>query len=106
MNVRRMKRRLREVSARIKGRIYASLAALWPGPLDPEEQEQARRLFHWLVEQEVAARTPLEEILRRLPQGLAHLAGPLKQVTVSAFSFIGQLVTVLALTFLLTLHGH
>jgi len=31
--------------------------------------------------------------------------GPLKDVTVSAFSFIGQLVTVLALTFLLILHG-
>ncbi len=42
---------------------------------------------------------------RGLPQALAHLAGPLKQVTVQAFSFIGQLVTVLALTFLLMLHG-
>jgi predicted PurR-regulated permease PerM len=42
---------------------------------------------------------------RRLPQSLGHLAGPLKDVTVSAFSFIGQLVTVLALTFLLVLHG-
>ena len=42
---------------------------------------------------------------RRLPQALAHLAGPLKVVTVQAFSFIGQLVTVLALTFLLMLHG-
>jgi len=42
---------------------------------------------------------------RRLPQTLAHLAGPLKQVTVSAASFLGQLITVLALTFLLTLHG-
>ncbi len=42
---------------------------------------------------------------RRLPQTLAHLAGPLKQVTVSAFGFIGQLVSVLALTFLLILNG-
>jgi predicted PurR-regulated permease PerM len=42
---------------------------------------------------------------RRLPQSLAHLAGPLKDVTVSAFSLIGQLITVLALTFLLILHG-
>jgi predicted PurR-regulated permease PerM len=42
---------------------------------------------------------------RRLPQSLAHLVGPLKDVTVSAFSLIGQLVTVLALTFLLVLHG-
>ena len=40
-----------------------------------------------------------------LPHTLAHLVGPLKDVTVSAFSFIGQLVTVLALTFLLILHG-
>ena len=42
---------------------------------------------------------------QRLPQLLGHLAGPLQQVTVSAFSLIGQLVTVLALTFLLVLHG-
>ena len=42
---------------------------------------------------------------RRLPQTLAHLAGPLQSVTVSAASFLGQLITVLALTFLLTLHG-
>ncbi len=42
---------------------------------------------------------------RHLPERLAHLAGPLKQVTVSAASFVGQLVTVLVLTFLLTLHG-
>ncbi len=40
-----------------------------------------------------------------LPQKLGHLVGPLKQVTVSAFSFIGELVTVLALTCLLILHG-
>ncbi|HME03817.1 MAG TPA: AI-2E family transporter [Solirubrobacteraceae bacterium] len=42
---------------------------------------------------------------RRLPQELAKLAGPLKQVTVEALSFVGQLITVLALTFLLVLHG-
>jgi predicted PurR-regulated permease PerM len=41
----------------------------------------------------------------RLPQLLGHLAGPLKDVTVQAINFIGQLLTVLALTFLLTLHG-
>jgi predicted PurR-regulated permease PerM len=41
----------------------------------------------------------------RLPQTLAHVAGPLKQVTVSAFGLVSQLVTVLALTFLLVLHG-
>jgi predicted PurR-regulated permease PerM len=42
---------------------------------------------------------------RQLPHALGHLAGPLRQVTVSAFSLIGQLITVLALTFLLVLHG-
>jgi predicted PurR-regulated permease PerM len=42
---------------------------------------------------------------RRLPQLLAHLAGPLKDVTVQAASFIGQLLTVLAISFLLVLHG-
>jgi len=41
----------------------------------------------------------------RLPQLLGHLVGPLKDVTVQAFSFIGQLITVLALAFLLVLHG-
>jgi predicted PurR-regulated permease PerM len=43
--------------------------------------------------------------LRRLPQLLGRLAGPLKDVTVQAFSFVGQLVTVLALAFLLVLQG-
>jgi predicted PurR-regulated permease PerM len=42
---------------------------------------------------------------QRLPQLLAKAAGPLADVTVRAFSFIGQLVTALALTFLLVLHG-
>jgi predicted PurR-regulated permease PerM len=42
---------------------------------------------------------------RRLPQLLAHLAGPLKDVTVRAFAFIAQLLTVLAISFLLVLHG-
>jgi predicted PurR-regulated permease PerM len=41
----------------------------------------------------------------RLPQLLGHLVGPLKDVTVQAASLIGQLVTVLALGFLLLLHG-
>jgi predicted PurR-regulated permease PerM len=40
-----------------------------------------------------------------LPEKLGHLVGPLKDVTVSAASFIGQLITVLALTFLLILKG-
>jgi predicted PurR-regulated permease PerM len=47
----------------------------------------------------------LVEDAHHLPEKLGHLVGPLKQVTVSAFSFIGELVTVLALTFLLILHG-
>jgi predicted PurR-regulated permease PerM len=42
---------------------------------------------------------------RGLPHALGKLVGPLKDVTVSAFSLIGQLVTVLAITFLLVLHG-
>jgi predicted PurR-regulated permease PerM len=42
---------------------------------------------------------------RRLPHLRAHLAGPLKDVTVQAFAFIGQLLTVLAISFLLVLHG-
>jgi predicted PurR-regulated permease PerM len=42
---------------------------------------------------------------RRLPQLLGHLVGPLKDVTVQAASFIGQVTTVLAVSFLLVLHG-
>jgi predicted PurR-regulated permease PerM len=42
---------------------------------------------------------------RRLPHLLGHLVGPLKDVTVQAFAFIGQLFTVLAISFLLVLHG-
>jgi predicted PurR-regulated permease PerM len=42
---------------------------------------------------------------RHLPERLAHLAGPLKRVTVSAAGFLGQLVTALALAFLFVLHG-
>ena len=49
--------------------------------------------------------TKLVQDARHLPENLAHLAGSLKHVTVQAFSFVGQLVTVLALTFLLLLHG-
>src|SRR4029077_11855081 len=42
---------------------------------------------------------------RGLPHLLGHLVGPLKDVTVQAFSVIGQLITVLAIAFLLVLHG-
>ncbi|MGO9973858.1 MAG: AI-2E family transporter [Solirubrobacteraceae bacterium] len=42
---------------------------------------------------------------RRLPELLARAAGPLKDVTVGAASFVTQLITVLAVTFLLVLHG-
>jgi predicted PurR-regulated permease PerM len=49
--------------------------------------------------------TKLVQDAHRLPQLLGHLAGPLKDVTVQAASFIGQLVTVLAIAFLLVLHG-
>jgi predicted PurR-regulated permease PerM len=47
----------------------------------------------------------LVEDARRLPQMLGHLVGPLKDVTVQAAGFIGQLITVLAISFLLILHG-
>jgi len=43
--------------------------------------------------------------LRRLPQLLERAVGPLKDVTVQAFSTIGQLIIVLTITFLLVLHG-
>ena len=49
--------------------------------------------------------TKLVQDAHRLPELLAKLAGPLKDVTVQAASFIGQLITVLALTFLFVLHG-
>jgi len=42
---------------------------------------------------------------RQLPRVLGHLVGPLKDVTVQAVSFIGELITVLAITFLLVLRG-
>ncbi len=41
----------------------------------------------------------------RLPELLAKAAGPLKDVTVGAASFATQLITVLAVSFLLVLHG-
>jgi len=41
----------------------------------------------------------------RLPELLARAAGPLKDVTVGAASLLSQLITVLAVTFLLVLHG-
>lgn len=49
--------------------------------------------------------TKLVQDARRLPEVLGHLVGPLKDVTVQAASFIGQLITVLAISFLLILHG-
>jgi predicted PurR-regulated permease PerM len=49
--------------------------------------------------------TKLLRDTHRLPELLARAAGPLKDVTVGAASFLGQLLTVLAVTFLLILHG-
>jgi predicted PurR-regulated permease PerM len=42
---------------------------------------------------------------RHLPEELAKLAGPLKDVTVGAAAFVTQLLAVLSITFLLILHG-
>jgi predicted PurR-regulated permease PerM len=42
---------------------------------------------------------------QHLPEELAKLAGPLKDVTVGAAAFITQLLAVLSITFLLILHG-
>jgi predicted PurR-regulated permease PerM len=41
----------------------------------------------------------------RLPELLAKSAGPLKDVTLGAISFVSELITVLAITFLLASHG-
>lgn len=49
--------------------------------------------------------TKLVQDAHRLPQMLGHAVGPLKDVTVQAANFIGQLITVLAISFLLILHG-
>ena len=42
---------------------------------------------------------------QHLPEELAKLAGPLKDVTIGAAAFITQLLAVLSITFLLILHG-
>src|SRR3954469_8951115 len=47
----------------------------------------------------------LQRDTRALPGRLQHAAGPLQRVTVQAFSAVSQLLTVLALAFLLMLHG-
>jgi predicted PurR-regulated permease PerM len=49
--------------------------------------------------------TKLVHDAHRLPQILGQAVGPLKDVTVQAANFIGQLITVLAISFLLILHG-
>jgi predicted PurR-regulated permease PerM len=49
--------------------------------------------------------TKLVHDARQLPHLLGHQVGPLKDVTVQAFRFIGELITVLAIAFLLVLHG-
>jgi predicted PurR-regulated permease PerM len=47
----------------------------------------------------------LQRDARALPGRLQQTAGPLQRVTVQAFSAVSQLLTVLALAFLLMLHG-
>ncbi len=49
--------------------------------------------------------TKLVRDAQHLPEELAKLAGPLKDVTVGAAAFITQLLAVLSITFLLILHG-
>jgi predicted PurR-regulated permease PerM len=49
--------------------------------------------------------TKLVQDARELPRLLGHQVGPLQDVTVRAFSFVGQLITVLAIAFLLVLRG-
>jgi predicted PurR-regulated permease PerM len=79
------------------------------GQLSHKAPQYARELRsnatfrHYDNRYEISAK--LVQDARHLPERLGHLVGPLKKVTVQAFSFIGQLVTVLALTFLLLLHG-
>jgi predicted PurR-regulated permease PerM len=47
----------------------------------------------------------LQRDARALPSRLQQAAGPLQRVTVQAFGFVSQLLTVLTLAFLLMLHG-
>jgi predicted PurR-regulated permease PerM len=47
----------------------------------------------------------LQRDTRALPSRLQQAAGPLQRVTVQAFGVVSQLLTVLALAFLLMLHG-
>ena len=49
--------------------------------------------------------TKLVREAHRLPELLAKSAGPLKDVTLGAISFVSELITVLAITFLLASHG-
>jgi predicted PurR-regulated permease PerM len=49
--------------------------------------------------------TKLQADARELPSQLRRAAGPLQDVTVKAFGFIGELVTVLSVAFLLMLDG-
>jgi predicted PurR-regulated permease PerM len=49
--------------------------------------------------------TKLVRDAQHLPEELAKLAGPLKDVTVGAAAFVTQMLAVLSITFLLILHG-
>jgi predicted PurR-regulated permease PerM len=67
------------------------------------ELRQNRTFRHYDNRYHITAK--LVQDAHRLPQILGHAVGPLRDVTVQAASFIGQLVTVLAISFLLILRG-
>jgi hypothetical protein len=47
MSVRSFRRRLQGTTLRLRERAYGRLAALWPGPLRPEEHGEAVQLVDW-----------------------------------------------------------
>ena len=68
-------------------------------PVTPRTYATTATFRHYDDRYHISAK--LVDDARRLPQLLGHLVGPLKDVTVQAASFIGQLTTVLAISFLL-----
>ena len=71
MTVSQLRRRLQASSLCMRDRAYGRLALLWSSAIRPEQSAEVQRLFFWLVDWEVAAGTPLESLLARLPRGMA-----------------------------------